>query len=564
MSRPTISRALRAAAFPDAAAGSTTDVADLLERVRVLGAESALLRDLERALRASSSEGKRQEETPLRLLVDSVKDYAIFMLDAGGVVATWNGGAERIKGYKAHEIVGRHFSVFYPAEEIAGGKCEYELATAIKDGRFEDEGWRVRKDGSLFWANVVITTLRDPSGTVLGFAKVTRDLTERVRAERERLQLARVEDAERRKDEFLAIIGHELRNPLAPLVAAAKMIRLRGGRATEQEMGALDRQLSQMTKIVADLLNASSAMRDGVDLCLKTVEVGEIVASAVDLAAPLVARGQHQLVVDVPPKDLAVNVDSERMAQVLGNILNNAAKYTPSGGTIRVKALGDARSVTVRIEDNGQGIKPQLLERVFDLFVQGEQGIERPAGGLGIGLAVARWLVRAHGGHITAESEGIGRGSSFTIWLPRAAAGARAEGSVPDVAAVVERQRILVADDSADTVEMMKTLLEYCGHDVRVAFDGMQALAICDEFQPDTVFLDIGLPGMDGYEVARRMRAMPTCRDARIVAVSGYARDEDRTRALASGFTAHLAKPIDLDRISTILKLPVRPSELMA
>jgi PAS domain S-box-containing protein len=540
------------------AAPSTTDLGELRERVRVLEAENAHLRDLQLALRHSHSERQREEAARFRLLVDSVKDYAIFMLDPAGVVVTWNGGAERIKGYRAQEIVGCHFSVFYPPEDVAAGKCEYELTVAVEDGRFEDEGWRVRKDGSLFWANVVITTLRDPSGAVVGFAKVTRDLTERVHAEKERLQLARMEEAERRKDEFLAIIGHELRNPLAPLVAAAKMIRLRGGQATEQEMGAFDRQLLQMSKIVADLLHASSAMRDDVALCLKTVRIAEVVASAVDLATPLVARGQHKLVVEVPSEGLEVHVDSERMAQVLGNVLNNAAKYTPPGGTIRVEASGDESSVILRVEDNGQGMKPELLARVFDLFAQGDQGIERPAGGLGVGLAVARWLVRAHGGRISAESGGVGRGSCFTIRLPRPSAVAVARGAVAEATPALGSQRILIADDNEDTVEMMRALLEYAGHDVRVAFDGIEALAVCEAFRPETVFLDIGLPGIDGYEVARRMRAIPSGQDARIVAVSGYARDEDRARALASGFTAHLAKPLDLDRIPAILQVPVR------
>jgi PAS domain S-box-containing protein len=533
---------------------SQVEVRRLQERVRTLEAENAQVKDIEQALRQCSTERLHGNEARFRLLVESVKDYAIFILDARGFVATWNAGAERIKGYKAEEIVGRHFSAFYGADEVAAGKCEHELAVAAQEGRFEDEGWRVRKDGTRFWANVVITPLREPSGAVLGFAKVTRDLTERVRAEQERLELARMEKAERDKDEFLAIMGHELRNPLAPLVTAVHMIRLRGGRATEKEVGILDRQLRQMSKIVADLLDASRAMRDKVELSPTLMEIGEVLANAVDLASPLIEERDHELIIDVPSRGLPVNVDPERMAQVFGNILNNTAKYTPKEGTIRLRATHQGDEVEVTVEDNGQGIAPQLIGRIFNLFTQGSQGLERKGGGLGIGLAVARRLLLAHHGQIVAESDGVGRGSRFTIRLPVAQARlqALATPSLPATTTALAR-RILIADDNRDSVEMMQALLEHCGHEIRAAFDGPEALEICEVFKPDTVFLDIGLPGMDGYEVAQRIRRMPSGERVQIIAVSGYAREEDRARALESGFTDHLAKPVDFDHISKML-----------
>jgi PAS domain S-box-containing protein len=529
----------------------------LRERVESLETENGRLQEFVRAFGRFSAARVDTIEERFRLLVDSVRDYAIFMLDPEGVIVTWNTGAERIKGYAANEILGKHFSVFYPAEDVAAGECARKLAVASEAGRVEEEGWRLRKDGSRFWANVVITALHDPSGRLVGFAKVTRDLTERVSVEKERLQLARMEEAGRRKDEFLAIMGHELRNPLAPLVIVARMIRLRGGRVTEKEMGVLDRQLSQMTKIVADLLDASRAMRDKVDLSLQVMEIGEVLANAVDLASPLLGERRHELEVEVPSRGLTVNVDPDRMAQVFGNVLNNAAKYTPSGGKIRLRAARIERQIEVTIEDNGQGIAPQMLERIFDLFAQADQTLERANGGLGIGLAVARRVVREHRGQIFAQSDGPGRGSRFTVRLPHVT-DARPP-SPPSLSEPLLVHRVLVADDSRDSVEMMQTLLAHGGHEVHVAYDGPSAMSACASFKPDTVFLDIGLPGMNGYEVAKRIRRLPGGEKIQIVAVSGYARDEDRARAMESGFSHHLTKPVEINALTEILESHAAP-----
>ncbi len=364
----------------------------------------------------------------------------------------------------------------------------------------------------------------------------------------------RLRAADRRKDEFLAIMGHELRNPLAPLMTAAHMIRLRGGQASEKEMGVLDRQLRQMSKIVADLLQASSAMRQDVQLALKVVEIGDLLAGAVDLAAPFIEERQHQLSLDVAEHGMPVSADAERMAQVFGNVLHNAAKYTPPGGSIRLSATNLADTVQITVEDNGQGMAPELIESVFDLFTQGDAGKES-GGGLGIGLAVSRKLVMAHGGQIEAQSKGVGHGSRFTIRLPRAAHSA--EESPPSTPPLLRKaavaRRILIADDNHDTVELMEALLGQYGHQLRTAMDGPSALAAYEEFRPDIVFLDIGLPGMDGYQVAKRIRELPSGESITIVAVSGYARHEDRARALESGFSMHLAKPFDVETLVTII-----------
>jgi len=529
----------------------------LVEAVEQYSAETAQRRDY---LLGTVKRGAKENAELLTLLVDGVKDYAIFMLDPGGHVATWNLGAERIKGYPAVEIIGKHFSAFYPREDVEAGKCDRELEVASREGRFEDEGWRVRKDGSLFWANVVITALHDAQGRLRGFGKVTRDLTTRVQAERERLEKARAEEGARQKEEFLAIMGHELRNPLAPMMTAVHLIQLRRGMHCDRELAVLDRQMSHMTRLMDDLLDVSRLLRGDVQLATKVIEIGEVLANAVDMAAPLIEQKKHRLRLDIPTEPLLVNVDPDRMAQVFVNLLNNAAKYSDKAGEILVGAKGHADEVDVTIEDRGIGISASMLPRVFDLFSQAGVATDRHLGGFGIGLAVVKRLVTEHGGGITAESEGLGRGSRFTVRLPRSFASA-ARSAPPMTGPLVRPasvpRRALVVDDSEDSAEMMRELLRLLGHDVRIAFDGQRALEVTHEFKPEIVFLDIGLPSMNGFEVARRMRQIPGCAAIPIIAVSGYARETDREETRKAGFTEHLAKPVDVARLEQLLVNPI-------
>jgi PAS domain S-box-containing protein len=503
----------------------------------------------------SAGDVAEEEARRFRLLVESVKDYAIFILDPQGRVSTWNAGAERIKGYAASEIIGRHFSTFYPRAEIEAGKCERELAVAALEGRLEEEGWRLRKDGSRFWANVTITALRNRDGTLIGFAKVTQDLTERKAAEEERLRLAQAEEAERRNQEFLAIMGHEMRNPLAPMATAVHLIRLRGGRNCDREITILERQLAHMSRLVNDILDTSRFMRDEVLLVRKVTEIGDVLANAVEVAAPVLEDKRHRVEIDVPKGGLVVEVDPARMTQVFGNILNNAAKYTDKGGLISISAWSESDQVVVTIQDNGIGILPELLPTVFGLFIQAEQGIDRRQGGLGIGLSVVKRLILQHGGEVLAESRGLGHGSRLTVRLPRVTRAAEAVEPVqPErVTRDMPSYRILVVDDNEDAAEMFSAFLEEQGHKVRVALDGPAALTQALEFSPDLVFLDIGLPGLSGYEVVERMRLIPSCARMPVVALTGYARETDRARALQAGFSAHLVKPIDLVSLESVI-----------
>jgi PAS domain S-box-containing protein len=833
---------------------------------------------------AHVEEKLRHSEEFFRLLVEGVLEYAIYMLDPGGRVVTWNSGARRIKGYTAEEIIGQHFSRFYPPEEAAAGRPQQELEIASAVGKYEEEGWRVRKDGSRFFASIVLTAMRDEHGNLRGFAKVTRDITERKHAEdiahrllveeaarraaeasaiearraqrqereqREQLRvtLASIGDgvivtdtvgvvtflnpvaqlltgwdlpdaageslerifqivneqtrqpaenpvgkvlrdgiivglanhtiliardgtvrpiddsaapikddqgriigvvlvfrdvtdrrrlehrrsarlaitgvlseastvqnaaggilqavceslewqvgalwlvdrtswelrcvetwhvpgihldafleasrrktflpgvglpgriwasgqpawipdlnrdtnfprgpialqeglhgafgfpillgkevlgvieffshevrepdedllemvgtisgqiglfierkraeeqlrqqneelatAARQKDEFLAMLAHELRNPLGPIRTALHVMKMPGAssEAVAEARELTERQVRHLVRLVDDLLDVSRIMRGRIELRKEPVEVANIVASAVETARPVLdARGQ-ELIVALPEGPVWLEADPTRLTQVLGNLLTNAAKFSRQPSEVRLTVEQRGMEVWLRVRDRGVGISPALLPRIFDLFVQGDQSLERSAGGLGIGLTVARRLVEMHGGTIEAHSEGTGKGSEFIVRLPALADSARREaarraGGLP--ASTVPR-RILVVDDNVDAAESIGTLLRLWGHEVRLAHTGPEALEAAGVYHPEVVVLDIGLPGINGHEVARRLRQQPGTERTVLVALTGYGQDEDRRRSMEAGFDHHLTKPVQPETLEELL-----------
>ena len=491
-----------------------------------------------------------QSDELFRLLVEGVKDYAIFMLDPEGRVASWNRGAELIKGYRADEILGLHFSVFYPADAIARGWPEHELQMAKAEGRFEDEGWRVRKDGSLFWANVIITALYDRERRLQGFAKITRDLTERKRVEA-------LEEADLHRNEFLAMLSHELRNPLAPIKNALAVMLLSGVSepSLDWARSVVERQVSHLTRLVDDLLDVSRIAVGKITLQRKPLDVSQVVNGAVEASRPLIDSRGHQLTVVLPSEPLLIEGDLTRLAQTLTNLLNHAAKYTPPGGEIWLTAGEEEEMAVIRVRDTGIGIGADLLPDIFDLFTQGDRALDRSEGGLGIGLTLAQRLAKLHGGSIEALSEGLGQGSEFIVRLPLPVV------PIPSSVAsrkAAERQpgcsrRILVVDDNGDAAESLETLLQLWGHQARSSQDGPEALLQVAAFEPEIVLLDIGLPGMDGYEVARQIRALPAGRNALIVAVTGYGRSADRLQSQEAGFDHHLVKPVQPEVLQELI-----------
>ena len=364
------------------------------------------------------------------------------------------------------------------------------------------------------------------------------------------------EAANRAKDEFLAMLGHELRNPLAPISTALHLMRLRGVTVIERERVVIERQVAHLIRLVDDLLDVSRITRGKVELQRKRVEIAEAVAKAVEMASPMLEQRQHHLALEVPPRGLSVDGDLTRLAQVLANLLTNAAKYTEPGGHIAVAARREGEQVVLTVTDDGMGITAEILPHIFELFMQERQALDRSSGGLGLGLAIVRSLVTMHGGTVDAHSEGRGRGSVFTVRLPAAAppreaapAGGAGAGSATSGAG----RTILVVDDNEDAAEVLAAGLELLGHQTRVAHDGPAALRVLADFKPDIALLDIGLPVMDGYELARRLRQDPSLAHTRLVAVTGYGQDSDRRRSKEAGFDAHLVKPIQLPELDALI-----------
>jgi PAS domain S-box-containing protein len=504
---------------------------------------SKITRDL--TDRKLHEEALRQSEERFRLLIEGVVDYAIFMLDPEGMVASWNAGAQRINGYAREEILGKHLSRFFTAEDIEAGRPWEEIAQARRDGRAEAEGWRVRKDGTRFWARAVLSALHDQNGQLRGFAKVTQDLSER-------RHLQDLEKATKHVNEFIATLAHELRNPLAPIRAAVQVMAKApaGDPAHETMRQTIERQSAQLARIVNDMIDISRITRGVIAIERAPVDLAEVARRALEAAAPAIEAGRHRLDVDLPAAAAMVEGDLYRLTQLATNLLNNAAKFTPDGGTISVSVATEDQTAVLRLRDTGRGIEPELLKRIFDMFVQG-RGPSR-GGGLGIGLALSRKIAQLHGGSLEAHSEGAGKGAEFTLRLPLGDS-AVARKREESVAAASGTQRVLIVDDNRDAARTLELLLRSLGHDARVVYDGAEALAVARSYRPQVVLLDIGMPGMDGYEVARRLRTMRELDGVRIVAITGWGQEADRQRSREAGFDLHLVKPVDPNELARVL-----------
>ncbi|WP_437876763.1 hybrid sensor histidine kinase/response regulator [Sorangium sp. So ce513] len=516
----------------------------IITAIRDAGGElrgfSKITRDLTE--RKRQDELLRQSEERFRMLVEGVKDYAIIMLDPEGRVTTWNAGAQQITGYPADEVIGTHVSRFYPADVRERNWPETVLASARRKGRFEDEGWRVRKDGSRFWASVIVTAIHGPEGELRGFSKITRDLTERKRLEQ-------IESSARQMEEFVAMLAHELRNPLASISNATSVLRPEGAVSPEVAWaaGVMERQVGQLVRLVDDLLDVSRITRGKITLECKRVDLNEVVKRAVEASRAWIDAREQSLDVKVPVEPLLVDGDLARLTQVVTNLLHNAAKYTPPRGSIQVTLEAEEARATLRVRDNGVGIPPRLLPHVFELFTQGDRSLDRAEGGLGIGLTIVRRLIDLHGGTVRALSEGPGRGSEFIVELPRPARPVASPAPGAPAAQAGSRLRVLVVDDNQDSAESMAMLLRRMGHEAHAVFDGPSALELATRLRPDLVLLDIGMPGMTGHDVARTLRSTPGLEGISLFAMTGYGQESDRRATQEAGFDEHLVKPISVD-----------------
>jgi PAS domain S-box-containing protein len=492
----------------------------------------------------------QRQQARLAAIVESSHD-AIIGKTLDGTVTSWNAGAERLYGYTAQEAVGRPISFLAPPDRLG------ELAPIFERLRRGEvvlpfETVRVRKDGRRLDILLTISPVLDSAGQIVEASAIAHDITEQKRAE-EALQAEA-----RRKDEFLAMLGHELRNPLAPIRNSLHILALQG-KTEAQSLRAretIDRQVTHLTRLVDDLLDISRISRGKISLRKERLDLAAAVRSTVDDYRLSISAAELDLGLELPDGSLWVSADPTRLSQVVGNVLHNAVKFTDRGGRISVvlreERREEAGQALVSVLDTGMGMDRETLERLFEPFNQADSGIDRSRGGLGLGLALVRRLVEMHGGTVQAHSKGVNMGTRIDIRLPLAEqreASTAAAGSAP-----VGPRRCLVIEDNLDAAESMGLLLELSGHAVEIAHDGQRGLEAARRFHPDVVLCDIGLPGgLDGYEVARQMRQDPALQGVRLIALTGYGQEDDQRRAREAGFDIHLTKPADPEKLERLL-----------
>jgi PAS domain S-box-containing protein len=493
---------------------------------------------------------KEAEETRARLAaIIAASDDAIVSKSLNGIIRSWNAGAERLLGYTEAEIVGKSINTIIPPELQDE---EVSIISRIRRGVRVDhfETVRLAKDGRRINLSITVSPVFDDSGRVIGASKVARDITERKQIEEA------IQKADQRKDEFLATLAHELRNPLAPISNSLEILKHaeHDPELLRASCGTIERQLNHMVKLVDDLLNISRISQDKLALRRSRLELSHVVQQAVETVQPVVEKYGHSLDISLPEHSLYLDADPLRLAQIFSNLLNNACKYTPPGGHISLSAREQDGEASIAITDNGVGIAPDQLSAIFEMFVQSDSTGAGSGGGLGIGLTLAKRLVEMHGGRITVNSNGAGHGSEFVVYLPLPDQGA-VEQQVPAStdSVAVGAQRVLVADDNIDNAETLATLLRINNHEVRLAHDGLAALEAAEQFRPDLLLLDIGMPKLDGYGVCRRLREQPWGKELTIAALTGWGQDEDRRKTHEAGFDAHLVKPVNYSTISYLL-----------
>ena len=480
----------------------------------------------------------------LAAIVESSQD-AIIGKSLDGLVTSWNAAAERLFGYTAHEMIGQSVLKLIPLERRAE---EHMILSRLRRGeRLESyETERLRKDGSRVEVSLTISPVLDASGRVIGASKIARDISAVRTADRElRRSAEALRAASQRKDEFLAVLAHELRNPLAPIANTLEALRIGGidQQMASELLAVAHRQLQHLVRLVDDLMEVSRITRDSIELRKELLPLQAAVQSAIEISQALIAERKHRLEVDLQPDRLLVQGDRTRLTQVVANLLNNAAKYTPEGGRIRVRLTREGDFAVVRVSDNGAGIPPDMLARVFEMFTRLDRALERTQGGLGIGLALVQRLAQLHGGSVEAHSDGLGRGSEFVVRLPLATEKPLEESRAKQVT-VPPGCRVLIADDNRDAARVLSLLLRTLGQDVHVAHDGEQAIEKARELKPDVLLLDLGMPVLSGYEAARRIRREPWGKDLVLVAVTGWGQEHDKQRTKAAGFDHHLVKPV--------------------
>ena len=500
--------------------------------------------------RAPSPQLQPPSQGVLAAIVESSED-AIISKTLDGIVTSWNATAERLFGYSPEEAVGQSVVALLIPDDRKDE--ENVILERLRHGERIQlyETVRKTKDGRLLDISLTISPVRDANGEIVGASEIARDITEQKRVASE------LREADRRKTEFLALLAHELRNPLGPIRHAVKILRARTPRPEELEWATniIDRQTEHLTRLVDDLLDVSRITRGTIELRKDRVDVTTILMGAVEVSGMQIEKHRHQLLVTPPSEPIHVVGDPTRLTQVVTNLLDNAAKYTDPGGRIWLSAEQEGDDAVIRVRDTGIGIAREALPHVFEMFTQTGAFLERTHGGLGVGLALVDRLVKLHGGSVTAASGGAGAGSEFTIRLPVAETTRTSPDAGTPVAAGARatRRRVLVVDDNVDSVDSLAVLLGIMGHEVESANDGQEGLRLAAQFHPQIGILDIGLPKMNGYDLAQRLRREPWAKDLVLVALTGWGLEEHRERSAQSGFDHHLTKPVNLDALQMIL-----------
>ena len=492
------------------------------------------------------------------ILVDSVEEYAIYLLDPNGNIITWNTGAEKIKGYSTAEIIGKNFASFYTADDVAAGKPQRNLREASRRGYIRDQGLRVRKDGSTFEAEVIITALRDETGRVRGFSKVTRDITDQIRSREFEAEKIAAQKASKAKDDFLAALSHELRTPLTPALAAATYLQDNAEKLPAEfveDIEIIKRNVQLQARLIDDLLDLTRIARGKLHLELQSCDAHTIIKDALEMAHSAIAAKQLNISSELEAKEHHILADCIRLQQVFWNLINNAVKFTPQCGQITIRTFNDrAGQFHFEITDTGIGIEPQRLASLFQPFEQADPSVSRQFGGLGLGLAISKRLIDLHHGRIEGESRGRSFGATFKVVLdalPKESAGNGLNNRVGGKAS--KPLRILLVEDHQDTRRTLSRLLTHFGHNVVTADNVEGAITILASNNIDTVLCDIGLPDGSGYEVAAQARANG---GIRAIALTGFGTEQDLQRSKEAGFDFHLVKPINFQELQTVLEQP--------
>jgi PAS domain S-box-containing protein len=519
----------------------------------LIGTDNTVRKQVE-AERMLLDQRVRDQQFYTRSLIESNID-ALMATDPRGIITDVNKQMESLTGCTRDELIGSPFKDYFTNPE----RAEAGIKLVLREGKITDYELTARaRDGLETVVSYNATTFHDRNRKLQGVFAAARDITERSRFEMQmREQQAKLSDLHRRKDDFLAMLSHELRSPLAPIANAVHLLGLQRGSESpiqQQARGIIERQMKQLQHLVDDLLEVSRITTGRVQLRPAPVAVSDIVEVAVETVRPLIEQRQHKLTVSLPPKPIWLHADAARLEQVVVNLLTNAAKYTEEGGDVWLTVQQEGEECVLRVRDTGVGITPALLPCVFDLFTQADRSLDRSQGGLGIGLALVQRLTELHGGKVEAYSV-LGQGSEFVVRLPVAPTDTPQPPSpVTETNQPTTRPlRVLAVDDNVDTILSLSMLLKALGHDVRTAHDGLTAVQAAIDYRPDVVLLDIGLPGLNGYEVAKRIRQQPLLKNVVLVALTGYGQDADRQTSLQAGFNHHLVKPARLEQLQQIL-----------